>query len=459
LHCYTFSGNAPARDRLPQKETMKPVSHKPVEQSAQAHATLCGEASFDRPSPRGDFEAMVKRRFQDPEPEVVGNWWQIRVYRDEYANGRRIRKRIRIKLAPASMPIREVQKIKAEYIRPLNQGLISAGSATPFESFVQTVYKITTLPLMASSTQARYGGIIDLYLIPTFGSMCLRDLTPLSLQKYISGFRIEEPSARQKSPEKSGPRQELARESVDKIRDVLSSVLGSAVKYGYLITNPAESIQLPPSRRGARRQKPFIRPEQFSVLVELIQEPYASMVYVAVYTGLRVSEVIGLRWSDIHEQSITIDERYCRGDWAAPKSDASNTTIPVNRNVIERIQRLRTLTVEVKAGRAIRRYRAVKSAGPDDLVFQSVKSGEPMRDNNILARHIKPAGRKLGIGWVNWLVLRRSYATWLRMVGTDPRDRQSLMRHSRFTTTAEIYEQDLPESQLRAVEKLSTLVQ
>jgi integrase len=447
-----------ARDRLPQKETMKPVSHKPVQQSAQAHATLCGEASFDRPSPRGDFEAMVKRRFQDPEPEVVGNWWQIRVYRDEYANGRRIRKRIRIRLAPASMPIREVQKIKAEYIRPLNQGLISAGSATPFESFVQTVYKITTLPLMASSTQARYGGIIDLYLIPTFGSMCLRDLTPLSLQKYISGFRIEEPSARQKSPEKSGPRQELARESVDKIRDVLSSVLGSAVKYGYLITNPAESIQLPPSRRGARRQKPFIRPEQFSVLVELIQEPYATMVYVAVYTGLRVSEVIGLRWSDIHEQSITIDERYCRGDWAAPKSDASNTTIPVNRKVIERIQRLRALTVEVKAGRAIRRYRAVKSDGPDDLVFQSVKSGEPMRDNNILARHIKPAARKLGIGWVNWLVLRRSYATWLRMVGTDPRDRQSLMRHSRFTTTAEIYEQDLPESQIRAVEKLSALV-
>ncbi len=53
------------------------------------------------------------------------------------------------------------------------------------------------------------------------------------------------------------------------------------------------------------------------MLVELIEEPYATMVYVAVYTGLRVSEVIGLRWSDIHEQSITIDERYCRGDWAA----------------------------------------------------------------------------------------------------------------------------------------------
>jgi integrase len=323
---------------------------------------------------------------------------------------------------------------------------------------VNTVYNTTALPLLASSTQARYRGIIGLYLIPTFGPLCLRDLTQLTLQKYISGFQIREPDdIKQRKSEQDRGKKCLARESVDKIRDVLSSVLGSAVKYGFLVTNPAGALKLPPARRGARRHKPFIRPEQFSTLVELIQEPYATMVYAAVYTGLRVSELVALRWSDIHAQSITIDERYCRGDWGAPKSAASDTTIPVNRKVIERIQRLRTLVVEVKAGRATRCYRAVKSDGPDDLVFQSIQSGRPMRDNNILVRHIKPAGRKLGIGWINWLVLRRSYATWLRMVGTDPRDRQSLMRHSRFTTTAEIYEQDLPESQLRAVEKLSAL--
>jgi len=158
-----------------------------------------------------------------------------------------------------------------------------------------------------------------------------------------------------------GAAKSLSRESVDKIRDVLSSVLGAAVKYGYLITNPAEGLQVPPARRGSRRQKPFIRPEQFSALVELISEPYATMMYVAVYTGLRVSELIGLRWSDVHEHSITIDERYCRGDWAAPKSDASNTTLPVNRKVIQRVERLRTLTVPVKAGRATEKCRAAEA--------------------------------------------------------------------------------------------------
>lgn len=402
---------------------------------------------------------MAKRRFQDPDLELVGKWWQIRIYQDEYSNGRRIRRRKRIRLAPATMPIREVRKLKAEYLRPMNQGLISEGSATTFETYVRTVYNTAEMPLLASSTQNRYHGIIDNYLIPDFGELCLRQLTPLALQRCISNFRIQGFEEEKPAGAVSvADARRLSRESVDKIRDVLSAILGSAVKYGYLVTNPMEGVQVPPDRRGKRRHKPFIRPEQSAALIELISEPYATMVYVAVYTGLRVSELIGLRWGDIHDQAITVDERYCRGDWGEPKSDASNTTIPVNRKVIERIQRLRALTVEVKAGRAIRRYRVVRSDGSDDLVFQSVRDGRPMRDNNILVRHIKPAARKIGIPWANWQVLRRSYATWLRMVGTDPRDRQSLMRHSRFTTTAEVYEQDLPESQLQAVEKLGNLV-
>jgi len=181
------------------------------------------------------------------------------------------------------------------------------------------------------------------------------------------------------------------------------------------------------------------------------------MVYVAVYTGLRVSELVGLRWEDIHADSITVDERYCRGDWGAPKSDSSNATIPVNRCVIERIQRLKTLVVHFRAGKAVRSYPAVKSGAPEDLVFQSPMKGVAMRDNNILVRHIKPGARALGIPWVNWQVLRRSCATWLKLAGADPKDAQALMRHSRVTTTLEVYQQFVPESQRRAVDKLSTL--
>src|SRR5215470_357924 len=54
----------------------------------------------------------------------------------------------------------------------------------------------------------------------------------------------------------------------------------------------------------------------------------------------------GLRWNDVGLDSIAVEERFCRGDWSEPKSDASNATIAVDRCVVERIHRLKLLTVE-----------------------------------------------------------------------------------------------------------------
>jgi integrase len=306
---------------------------------------------------------------------------------------------------------------------------------------VTETYVPVVMPLMAKSSQQRSRGVINNYLLPAFSKLCLRDLTTLAIQRYFSAMAASK----------------LEHESKDKIRDVLSSILGSAVQYGLLVKNPVEGVRMPAERRGRRKPKPFVSPKHFEFLLAKMPEPYATMVFVAIYTGLRVSELAGLRWNDIHPDSITIDERYCRGDWGAPKSEASNATIGVNRCVIERIHRLKLVTVDVKAGRAVRTYKVVKSDAPEDLVFQSVQKGLPVRDNNILTRFLKPAGRELGMPWVNWRSLRTSHATWLKIAGADVKDAQAQMRHSRASTTLDIYQQFVPESQQRVVARLSTL--
>lgn len=80
-----------------------------------------------------------------------------------------------------------------------------------------------------------------------------------------------------------------------------------------------------------------------------------------------------------------------------------------------------------------------------------------MRDNNILARFIKPAARKLGLEWVHWRSLRTSHAVWLKMAGADVKDAQGQMRHARASTTMDIYQQFVPESQKLVVNRLSVL--
>jgi len=79
---------------------------------------------------------MAKRRFQNPEPEMVGNFWYVRIWHDVFVEGERTRKRQRVKLAPASMPDREVKKIAAEILRSVNQGLVTVGSAVNFSEYV-----------------------------------------------------------------------------------------------------------------------------------------------------------------------------------------------------------------------------------------------------------------------------------------------------------------------------------
>lgn len=410
--------------------------------NSTASSVMIGVANGGVP-PMEELEQLARRRYQKPKPEIHGKYWTIVVRKDEFRDGKLVRTRERVRLALASEPERKVLKLRDAHVNPLNTELPNIGSATNFQQFTEDTYMELEMPELAETTQQRYRGVIDKYLIPAFGELSLGDLTVGKIQAFFTAFRHSD----------------LSHESIDKIRDVLASILWKArEKYRLISDDPMQHITLPRAKNKGRKRKPHITPEQFDELVNRIPEPYATMVYVAIYTGLRVSELIGLKWHDVGFDTLTVDERYCRGDWSEPKSDASNATIGVDRHVIERIHRLKLLTVEVKAGRAVRKYRVVKSDGPNDLVFQSVKDGKPMRDNNVLTRFIKPAARELGIGFVNWRSLRTSRATWMIEAGANPKDVQGQMRHSRIQTTLDIYAQFVPDSQRRAIEQTSKMV-
>jgi integrase len=397
---------------------------------------------------KGDLEQMAKRRHQQPKPVKQGNYWWVWIRDNVFTEGRVQRKTQRIKIGPAEMSFRAAQKEVDRILGPLNHG--TCGGATLFSHYVEE-YRKANMPTLAGwntdpkkcvSTVARYESTIRKYLLPAFANTMLRDMSYGLLQRYFAQFA-------------GGG---LSHASIETIRSVLASIMTAARKMGLIDKNPVDDISLPRDNRG-RKVKPWLHPNQFQTLLTTISEPYQTMVYVALHTGLRFSELAALKWDDIDRENcrLTIDERYCRGDWSAPKSEASNTSVPVNRSVIARIDAMKNMEVAINWGAngAKKSIKVVRADGPNDLVFASLVSGSPMREGNILRRHIKPAADALGVK-VNWQILRRSFATWLKLEGADVKDAQALLRHARVQTTLDIYQQFTPESQRRVVERLGS---
>src|SRR2546425_12115922 len=105
----------------------------------EGHGIVSAEANTGNPL-KGDFERMARRRFQNPKPRRRGDWWTIQVRQDVFVGRKLKRSNKRVRLAPATMPEREVRKVAAEYLRPLNQEMQGIGSATNFAHYVEHTY-------------------------------------------------------------------------------------------------------------------------------------------------------------------------------------------------------------------------------------------------------------------------------------------------------------------------------
>jgi hypothetical protein len=125
---------------------------------------------------------MALRRYQEPVPKKHGKHWTIVVTEDYLDGGQPKRRQKRVRLAALDTKWRKVLRLRDEYIKPLNQGMLTWSSATDLKTFVQQTYIPIEMPLLAKTTQQRYQGVLDKYLLPRFGTYMLRDLTTSALQ-------------------------------------------------------------------------------------------------------------------------------------------------------------------------------------------------------------------------------------------------------------------------------------
>jgi integrase len=188
-----------------------------------------------------------------------------------------------------------------------------------------------------------------------------------------------------------------------------------------------------------------LQPGQIASLLGVLKEPASTMVLLGVLTGLRIGEILAFTWAyvDFIAGEIKVEQTYYRGLLGTPKTKCSRRAVPLP-------QSLALALVSLKA-------RQQTKNGENELVFQT-RDATPYSDTNLLHRQLKPAGRKLGIPWLNWHTLRRTQATLFQVVGGSLRDAQAQLGHSKMSTTLEHYTLPIPAHQRAVVEKLSRWV-
>ena len=230
---------------------------------------------------------MARRRFQQGSLFVRGkrqHGWVARCWEDviqpDGALGR-IRKAEVIGTLAELPTKRMARQVLTERLGMLNNGRQRPQSSLTLEQFVREHWEPVMLHTLKYATQKHYQYVLKVHILPAFRNTWLREFSRQGIQTFLLGKL----------------RDGLSWETVHHLRCALSKILGAAEEWGYVSENPAAKTKLP--RREGKAERRTLTPEEIRLLVSNLQEPARSLVLLLTATGLRIGELLALRWRNV----------------------------------------------------------------------------------------------------------------------------------------------------------------
>jgi len=388
--------------------------------------TIIPDASKAKRATGRKETAVARRRYQLGSLAVRGKrrkvWvarWREDVKNPDGTLGRIRRAEVLGKVSELSK--REALRIMESTLKPINEGRHRPVSTLTLEQFIRQQWEPAMVPVPTSS---RYYGIqLRVHILPTLGDRKLCDFTKGEVQTFLASKRT----------------QGLSASSVHGIRTALSKVLQAAVEWGYLDNNPARGLIV--GDRHPAKERLFLTSTQVRTLVGSLSDPCRAIVSLLALKGLRIGELLALRWKHIDTSVgvIRVRETVHEGSFGTPKTRSSRRDIPISGFARVLLEGLST------------------SATQDDLVFHS-RNGAPVNPKNLANRVLRPACRALDLPVVGWHSFRHTHATLLGDSGGSLKTAQALLGHSDVETTLNIYTHAIPESQRVAVERVAEIL-
>jgi integrase len=210
------------------------------------------------------------------------------------------------------------------------------------------------------------------------------------------------------------------------------------VDWNYLPDNPVHGAKMP--ERSLKRPHRFLSLDEARRLIAASEEPVRTIVLLAVMTGLRIGEILALRWGRINfaAGTLRVEETCYKGKFGTPKTRASRREVPLSPSVVQ----------------ALQAHRMRCACAADDALVFATQHGTPLASNNLRKRHLHPASQRAGLGSIDWHSLRHTHGTLLHEQGTPLRVAQAQLGHSHMTTTLHVYTHASGSAQRQAVNQL-----
>jgi len=193
-----------------------------------------------------------------------------------------------------------------------------------------------------------------------------------------------------------------------------------------LARNPIELVVVKGATKRVRKPR-NLTVEEFQKLVAELHEPFRTIALICVCFGLRISECLALKWSDV--------------DWLGGKLRIERSIVEQNVDDVKTDGSRRSLTVadELLARLRLWKQTAVFAAEADWIFASPLKIGRLPYSYTGVWRELQRAAEAAGIGKLGTHAFRHTYRSWLDAVGTPIAVQQKLMRHSDIRTTMNIY--------------------
>lgn len=349
--------------------------------------------------------------------------------------------------------MREAEKELAKFVTSIDGGCTYSAGKTTLNEFSKQWLETYVKPNLSPTTYQSYNEKLNMHILPYLGSKRLDKIKPLDLDN-LYNFLLTKPTNRK---DEFGNFKTLSSASVHRVHEILSSIFNNALRWDLVPYNPCTKVIQPKYRRTKMNcYDEETSKRLINTLLAKAPIKYKCFVILAILTGFRRGEIVGLHWDDIdfknHKITVNRSAYYLSGQPALekdPKTDTSSRTIVVPGICFDLLKQWRVEQSKMKLALGDKWQGSQNIFTTEDGKIMNPATG-PKWFSGFLDKNNFPH--------IRFHDLRHTFATLLISMNIDVQTVSHKLGHASATTTMNFYVHILESTDKASAELLEEML-